>query len=361
MIIKKSPDEEATSEGIGFAGILCTYSDAKDIQEKFWDIFMGRKTYHEKSNGVMAWLLGLDGLKRSKDSASDGDQDWILALITAYEKIQKGDWALPPSKTGLKSLEDIKKEIQRLITSFYNAHIKQRGSRYVYLATDGEWAKRGDGKDIYYASYPDPYALCMFSKFDPAHNWQKVSNDVMELNEKILESYKDLGAQGQNPMPEKVFVSVKPDGSFKVENYYKISAKEGVTGDALKDNEEDSIRFFLRMARAAVLSGNEKAKQMLGKILEITGVQKVSDPLLWARQYNNALAKAGYGIAAYGAGKSALAKALLASVQSSFDGEGYKDWPEAKKYYYYQSVIFQSIMLGGTKEIIPSSIAGCSK
>ena len=251
MIIKKSPDEEATSEGIGFAGILCTYSDAKDIQEKFWDIFMGRKTYHEKSNGVMAWLLGLDGLKRSQDSASDGDQDWILALITAYEKIQKGDLALPPSKTGLKSLEDIKKEIQRLITSFYNAHIKQRGSRYVYLATDGEWAKRGDGKDIYYASYPDPYALCMFSKFDPAHNWQKVSNDVMELNEKILESYKDLGAQGQNQMPAKVFVSVSTDGSYKVENYYIISSGEGVQDKDLVDNEEDSIRFFLRMARAA--------------------------------------------------------------------------------------------------------------
>ena len=357
MVIKKSPDKQATSEGIGFAGIMCTASNAKDIQTAFWDVFMGRKLYHEKSNGVMAWLVDLQGKKLNQASASDGDQDWILALILAYKKIECGQWSMPPAKTGLKTKADIKKEIKRLITAFYNAHIKQRNGRYIFLATDASWAKRGDGKDIYYASYPDPYALCLFSKYDSTHNWAKVSTDVMELNEKILAEYKGLGARGQNPMPAKVFVTVLSGGKYKVENYYTISKREGVTGDALKDNEEDSIRFFLRMARAAVLTGNQKAKTILGKILTIAKIKGVSDPHILAGNagaphpmgYNNNLAKAGYGAAAIGAGKTSLAKQLLDSVNRTFNGTCYSDWPGAKNYYYPQSIIIQSLILGSCK------------
>ena len=367
MIIQNSPTQFATSEGIGFSGIVCTSSNAKDIQTAFWDIYMGRKLYHEKSNGVMAWKVDLNGNKLGLDSASDGDQDWILALILAYEKIERGEWTLPPSKTGLKTKDDIKKEITRLLTSFYNAHIRYKHKKYVFLSSDGSWAQRGDKRDIYYSSYPDPYALCLFSKFDSTHDWSKISSDIMELNEKILLEWRDLGAKGQNPMPAKVFVTVLKGGTYKVENYYKISQQEGTTGEALKDNEEDSIRFFLRMARAAILSGNTKAKAILEKILTITKVTGVADPHIHAGDpnathkygFNNNLAKAGYAIAAFGAGKRELAKKLLGSVQKTFNGTCYSDWADAKKYYYPQSIILQSILLGSCRQIVSASISIC--
>jgi len=160
-----------------------------------------------------------------------------------------------------------------------------------------------------------------------------------------LNNSQKLGASGQNPMPAKVFVKVSGK-SFVVENYYSISKKEGVSGDALKDNEADSIRFFLRQARYAIACNDNTAKQLLKDVLLKTPDFSINDPSsvhLYAGQgnskwgYSNILAKASYGIAVYAAYGKDKAKPFVNSVENSNKGNYYGDWEGAKDYYYDQA------------------------
>jgi hypothetical protein len=265
-IILKKPGNNAVSEGIGFAGLIFTSNNSQKSQNSYWQIYKARKAYFLKNNGVMAFLVDANGNKVNADSASDGDQDWIASEIIVLNKLKSRQWKLPEEMT----LSTFEKEIQKDLNAFWRAHVKQKNERLLFLPTDGPWAKRGDGREIYYSSYPDPHFLRIFAKFDKSHDWGKLADDVLDLNLEILKNHKKLGAAGQNPMPAKVFFRVSANGNYRVENYYKISRAEGVRGDALKDNEMDSIRFVaLRMPRAAILDNDPKAIQILKEIIKL--------------------------------------------------------------------------------------------
>ena len=162
-----------------------------------------------------------------------------------------------------------------------------------------------------------------------------------------------MGAVGQNPLPAKVFVSVASDGSYVVENYYEVSKREGVTGEALKDNELDAIRFILRQGRAALLDKDQVAVAMLKELIKLAGI---SDPtsahILAGSQgapskygWNNTLARASYGLAVYASGEPAKADPFFCSVVKDHRGKYFGEWDGAKDYYYDQSLILQILDL----------------
>ena len=213
-IILKKPDNNAVSEGIGFAGLIFASSNSPKSQNSFWQVYKARKAYFLKSNGVMAYLIDAQGRKVTTESASDGDQDWIASEIIVLNKLKAGKWKLPPGMT----LSAFEKEIQKDLDAFWKAHVKAKNGRLFFLTTDGSWAKRGDGREIYYSSYADPHFLRMFSKFDKTHQWSKLAEDVLDLNLEILKNHKKLGAAGQNPMPAKVFVRIYTNGKYNSYN-----------------------------------------------------------------------------------------------------------------------------------------------
>jgi len=360
-VIINKPGNTAISEGVGFSGLIFCKSGkigadglvlsqdrSVQSQNRYWQIYKARKEYFLKSSGVMAWEVDGSGNKISEDSASDGDQDWIASEMMVLKKLESGEWKIPQ---GL-GMAGFKKQIQKDLDAFWNSHIKKADGRFIFLATDGSWAKRGDGRDIYYSSYPDPHFLREFSELDKGHDWAKLIKDVQDLNTVIIDNYKKLGAVGQNPMPAKVFVSVS-SGKFNVENYYTISKKEGVTGDALKDNEADSIRFLLRMARAAILDNDNGAKDILRKLLKAAAIDGVSTAHIYAGDraapskwgWNNTLARACYGIAVYAVYGEDSAKMFINSVIKDHKGEYFGEWEGAKNYYYDQSLILQILNL----------------
>ena len=360
VVILKRPDDNAASEGIGFAGVILSagigsagliYSSKTDkaSQQTFWELYQARKSYLLKSGGVMAWLIDKNGKKLNHDSASDGDQDWIAAELTALHKIKAGRWPLPAGLT----LADLEKEVRRDLNAFWDAHIKEVNGKLIFLASDGGWAKRGDGREIYYPSYPDPAFIRLFAEFDKAHDWKKLADDVQALNQEVLNNYKKLGAVGQNPMPAKVFVSVASNGNFRIENYYTISKREGVKAADLKDNELDAIRFFLRMGRAAILNHDQKAVKMLAQIIAIAKITDPSSAYILAGEkgapskwgYNNTLARASYGLAVIGSGNNALAREFFCTVLRDHKGRFFGEWDGAKNYYYDQSLILQILDL----------------
>lgn len=365
-IIIKKPDSDATSEGIGFAGQIFALSgglaaaglalsagnSAKD-QAAFWQIYQARNAYFVKSNGVMAWSLNSNGTINRKnngaDSASDGDQDWIAAELATLEKLAGNLWQLPAGIT----MDEFKARIKADLKAFWDNHVKLTNGRLVFLSTDGAWAKRGDGREIYYPNYADPHFLRMFARFDSARAWAKLAEDVQALNQAILDDHGRLGAKGQNPMPAKVFVQVAADGKYVVENYYERSKREGVGGAAVIDNEADAIRFLLRQARSARLDNDRAAIKMLAQLTAIANVTDVSSVHLYAGDskashplgYNNTLARAAYGLALYASGKTAKAAAFLRSVMNDHRGQFFGEWDGARNYYYDQSLILQILDL----------------
>ena len=343
MIIRKSPDEGAVSEGIGFAGLILAGDNSSKSQEQFWKLFSARDNYFLKDSGVMAWKIDLKGNKTGTDSASDGDQDCIASMITVYNKLKNNEWAL------LKGMDmgKLRNRIIKDLSAFWSNHVKNVGGRLVFLSTDGKWAKRGDGKEIYYPSYPDPHFLRLFAEFDKGHTWGKLCDDVQDLNRLVLEQHRDLGSVGLNPMPAKVFVSVR-EGAFVVENYYKISRAEGASAEALIDNEMDSIRFLLRQSRAVILDRDPKAMAILNKLLEDAQISTPDSARILAGQgdskwgYNNTLARACYGIAVFAA-KGDIS--FVNTVIRDFRGDYFGTCDNEKNYYYDQSLILQAMDL----------------
>ncbi len=348
-IILKSPSQEAVSEGVGFGGMIFGTGNSQGNQSAYWQLYKARKAYFLNNNGVMAWKIDASGRKIGAISASDGDQDWLASAISVYNKLKNREWASPAGMT----LPGFKREVVQALTSFWNAHIKMINGKYVFLSTDGSWARRGDGKEIYYPSYPDPHFLRMFAKFDPSHAWAKVASDVQELNQEILKKHSALGAVGQNPMPAKVFITAAPGGRFSVENYYVRSKAEGVIGDDLKDNEMDSIRFFLRPARSAILDRDPIAQKMLKQILVIANISGPSSAFVLAGSngapskwgWNNPLARAAYGLAVLGSGDTARAEKFIVSVLKNSRGDFFGEWDGAKDFYYDQALILQILDL----------------
>jgi hypothetical protein len=353
MIIINRPENNSVSEGMGYAGgffgsITYATDNAANSQKIFWQLYAGRKAYFLKPNGVMAWKVDAQGRKLSDISASDGDQDWIAAEALDYEKLAKGIWPLPAGQT----VESFRQEVLKDLKAFWDAHIKNVNGRLFFRATDGAWAQRGDGREIYYASYPDPHFLRLFAKLDPAHPWLKLVEDVQALNQVVLANYAQLGAVGQNPMPAKAFVSVS-GGAYKVENYYEISRREGVNAQDLKDNEADSIRFILRMGRAAILDGDPAAKKMLQDLVKLAKITDPNSAHIYAGDagapspygWNNTLARACYGLALLGAGETEMARAFFQTVKNDFRGTFFGDWDGAANYYYDQAIIIQVLEL----------------
>jgi len=351
LIILKKPDNEAVSEGIGFGAVITVESNSKECQESFWNLYKGRKAYFLKSSNVMAWKTNSSGTVTGKDTASDGDGDYLGAALKALKKLKSGEWKIPEGM----SIATFEKEIQNDLAAFWKAHVKKTNGRYFYLASDGSWAKRGDNREIYYASYPDPHFLRMSTEVDQAHDWEKLADDVQDLNAEILKNYKELGAAGQNPMPAKVFVTIKSDGSYKLENYYTVSKKEGTRGEALKDNEMDSIRFLLRQARTAILDNDPKAKAILKDLLKfakidiqnpysahiLAGAKDAPHKMGWA----NTLARASYGVAVLAVHGKPAAKAFFNTVFANYQKKFFGEWDGAKDYYYDQSLIIQILDL----------------
>lgn len=323
-IILKRPDNDAVSEGIGFGGLIFSQTP-----QSFLEINRGRRAYFLNDNGVMAWRVDNQGRKIGQESASDGDQDWIAAEIAAAGNSQQ--------------------QIQNDLSAFWRNHVKEVNGRLFFLATNGDWARRGDGREVYYPSYPDPHFLRSFAVYDQTHKWQQLANDVQALNQAILNNQSQLGANGQNPMPAKVFVKVRGDGAYTVENYYSISRREGVKEANLKDNELDSIRFFLRMGRAALLDNDQTAAQILNQIITAANINEPASAHLMAKTpgapsplgYNNTLARASYGLAMLGSGETAKAEDFFCSVFRDHKGSYFGEWDGAKNSYYDQSLIIQ--------------------
>lgn len=351
LIILKSPDNEAVSEGIGFAGIILAQSDDAKSRQEYLQLYLARKSYFLKENGVMAWKIDVDGNKIGNDSASDADQDWIASELMALEKIKSGKWALPAGAT----IEGFKQEIQKDLDAFWEAHVKSENGRLLFLATDGSWAQRGDGRDIYYTSYADPHFLKMFAEFDSdnQHDWTKLSKDVLDLDKEICKNYTTLGAAGLNPIPAKVFVSVASGGTYTVENYYTISKQEGVTGDDIKDNEMDAIVIILRMSRAAILDNNADAISVLNSILTAANITTPSSAYILAGStgapskwgWNNTVARTSYGLAVYAADGSVKADPFITTVENDYKVKYFGEWDGAKAYYHDQSLILQMLDL----------------
>jgi len=362
IILNKPNNNEAVSEGVGFGGKIYGVSGglaagaltsaggkAESNQQTFWQIYRARNAYFMTGSGVMAWKVDGQGKQISTDSAADGDQDWIAAEQKALDDLQAGQWQLPAGIT----IEGIKTQIQTDRDAFWRNHVKPINGRLFFLASNGAWAKRGDGREIYYPSYPDPNALGRIFRSDSSHDGAKLVADVQALNQEVLANYQGLGASGQNPMPAKVFVTVLANGSYKVENYYEISGREGVRAEDRKDNELDSIRFFLRQGRAALLDGDAAAQTMLRQIIQIAkitgpstahilaGAQGAPSPL----GFNNTLARASYGLAVLGSGESAKAESFFCSVMNDHKGQYFGEWDGAKKYYYDQAMIIQALDL----------------
>lgn len=361
-IIVRRPESEAVSEGMGFGGVIYGVSgglaagglalsggNTPDNQRPYWQLYHARNSYFLQSSGAMAWSLNLDGSVRGADSASDGDQDWIASELMVLNRVQCGSWQMPADVT----LDSFRTQVQKDLDAFWANHIRERGSRLVFLPTNGSWAVRGDGKDIYYPNYPDPHFLRLFGKFDTAHDWNKLAADVQDLNSTVLDNHSSLGAAGQNPVPAKVFVTVNPDGTFKVENYYTVSRNEGVTGTALVDNEADAIRFFLRQGRAAVLDNDQAARNMLKKIVSITNITHPYSAYLYAGSpgapspygWSNSLARASYGIALLGSGDSQRAADYFCSVLKNHKGDYFGEAASERDHYYDQSIILQALDL----------------
>lgn len=344
LIIMKSPDNEAVSEGMGFAGLLFA-----NEPETYWQLYSARKEYFLTDRGVMAWKVSPEGRQIIRDSASDGDQDWIASELMVLDQIQCGAQQMPEGMT----LESFRADIQRDLDAFWTNHIKEKSGRYLFLPTNGSWARRGDGKDVYYTNYSDPHFLRMFAEFDPSHDWTQVASDTQELNQLVLSNYESLGHAGQNPMPAKVFVQVSSSGTYSVENYYTRSKREGVSGDAVVDNEADSIRFFLRQARAAVLDDDQAAQQMLRQIVSTANITGPSSAHIYAGAdgapsplgWNNTLAITLYGTAVLGSGEAQEAESFFCSTLNNFQGTYFGAWSGAKDYYYDQSLILQSLDL----------------
>ncbi|MDD5382673.1 MAG: hypothetical protein PHH60_03350 [Candidatus Margulisbacteria bacterium] len=360
-IIIRRPQADAPSEGIGFGGVIygvsgsiaaggliLSSSSSQENQQAFWSLFNARREYFLQPNGVMAWLVSASGQVVSTDSASDGDQDWIGAELEVLNRIQCGQWQLPAGMT----LDSFRSQIQGDLDAFWTNHIRERGGRLLFLPTNGAWAQRGDGRDVYYPSYSDPHFLRLFAAFDQGHDWARLVSDVQALNQVVLSAHDRLGAAGQNPMPAKVFVRAS-GGNFSVDNYYQISRHEGVSAADCTDNESDSIRFFLRQARAAILDGDQTAREMLSQILTIAsitdpasahllaGSQGAPSPLGW----NNTLARASYGIAVLGSGDSTRAQTFFCTVLDNHRGQYFGEWDGAREYYYDQSLILQMLDL----------------
>ncbi|MFH1347461.1 MAG: hypothetical protein ABIH22_02110 [Candidatus Margulisiibacteriota bacterium] len=361
-IILRKPKNDAVSEGIGFGGVLFGVSgglaaaglalsggNSQENQHSFWQLYNARNAYFLQENGVMAWLVNADGSVQSTDSASDGDQDWIASELIVLNQIQCGKWQMPSSLT----LQSFRAQIQKDVNAFWKNHVRERNGRLVFLPSNGSWARRGDGRDVYYASYPDPHFLGLFAEFDPAHDWRKLADDVQNLNQTILNNHQNLGASGQNPMPAKVFVKVNSNGRFLVENYYEISRNEGIPEVDLVDNELDSIRFLLRMARAAVMDGDRSAKKISQQLLTIANISGPSSAHILAKSkgapsplgFNNTLARASYGIAVLGSGDASKAERFFCTVMNDHQGQFFGEWDGAKNYYYDQSLILQILDL----------------
>ncbi len=351
-IILKKPDNEAVSEGIGFAGIILSNSNGTKCQDAYWQLYKARKAYFLKSNGVMAngvmaWKVSSAGRILESASASDGDQDWIASELIVLAKLKSGTWSLPEGMT----LSVFESEIRADLDAFWKAHVKKVNGRLIFMSSDGRWAKRGDGKNVYYPSYPDPYFLREFAKFDTTHDWGKLANDVQDLNQQIFDNHQGLGAAGQNPMPGKVFVSVRGDGTYRVENYYTISKREGVRGEALKDNEVDSIRFLLRAARSAILGQDQRSVSLLSSLLTTANIDLTnphSAHILAGSKgapskygWPNTLARASYGIAIMATQGKDSSETFFDSVVRDHKGKFFGEWDGAKNYYYDQSLIMQ--------------------
>ncbi|MBN2057944.1 MAG: hypothetical protein JW782_04050 [Candidatus Saganbacteria bacterium] len=343
-LIVRRPDDFAVSEGIGFGGLIFSASSTAESQAAYWQLYNARNNYFLQPSGVMAWSLNLDGSVRSSDSASDGDQDWIASELIMLDRVQCGQVNLPDSL----SLTAFRDQVQRDLNAFWDNHIRERGNRLIFLPTNGTWAQRGDGRDVYYTNYADPSLLRLFAAFDPAHDWNRLANDVQALNQEVLQAHSSLGAAGQNPVPAKVFIQVNSQ-NFTVENYYEISRREGVTGDALVDNEADAIRFFLRQARAAVLDNDHTAQENLRQIVQIARITDPASAHLYAGAegapspfgWSNTLARASYGLAVLGSGDTSSAEAFFCSVMNDRHDAYFGEWAGARDYYYDQSMILQ--------------------
>jgi hypothetical protein len=361
-IIMKRPDNNATSEGVGFGGIIFSKSgrvgvsaiaisegNSLENQKMYWEIYKARKSFFLKSTGVMSWLVDQNGAVIGRESASDGDQDWIASEINVLKKVKSGVWKLPPGM----SAAAFEKEIRSDLSAFWEAHIIKNNGRLLFLISDADWARRGDGRNIFYPSYPDPYFIREFAKFDQSHDWGKLANDVQELNAQIISEHKKLGAVGQNPMPSKIFVMVGPNGSYIVENYYEISKREGVNPQDCMDNEADSIRFLLRQARSAIIGNDQSAKIILRQLLSIANITDPSSahiysgsqgaPSKWG--WNNTVARACYGVAVLAVDGWPKAESFINSVLNDHKGEYFGEWDGAKNYYFDQSLILQALDL----------------
>ncbi|MDI6731640.1 MAG: hypothetical protein QME05_03545 [Candidatus Margulisbacteria bacterium] len=348
----KQPRDRAVSEGIGFGALIAARTNRAEDQQRFWAICQARQTYFIKDTGVMRWIVGADGHKldpgelegpdgpinNPDDSAADGDQDFIAAEITAYHKMESGDWEIPAGMT----LDSFKADIKADLTAFWDAYIhtlKGPRQRHILTSSDGSWdGSPGDLRYVYSPSYADPHFLQMFAEFDtdPDHAWSGLIADIMNLNAQILEQHDRLGAVGQNPMPAKVFVSVSSLGNFVIE-------KEP------QDSEYDSIRFLLRMSRFAILDKNQPARQLLAQLTDIAGVSaNFNDVVIGEKRYSNTLTHTSYGIALWAAGKQAEARQyfdqiLLHERKADEFGQYFSDSPYSD--YYSQSLIQQSIDL----------------
>jgi endoglucanase len=207
-----------TSEGQAYAMLRAVWANDEQAFDGVWTWTKDHLQHRDQDKLISWWWGDEHGRQKVLDanSASDADEDIVLALIFASSLWRRNDYVL---------------DALSLMNDVWNKEVVQVGDRYL-LTSSAESAR----DDVYLVnpSYFSPASYRIFANVDSTHDWNKLADDSYYFLDSIS---KDLG--NGNGIPPN-WVVVGQDGSIG-------SAKDIVTGNP-DDYGYDAFRSFWRVA-----------------------------------------------------------------------------------------------------------------
>lgn len=234
-----------TSEGQSYAMLRAVWS--RD-QRTFNNVWSWTRSHLQRSDGVFAWLWGIDGQLQERvldrGSASDADSDIALSLLLASKRWRNPIYA---------------KEAMRVVDGIWNSEIKVVDETPYLVA--GDWAKEKD-ELVINPSYLSPYAYRIFAEVDTDHPWNLV----------VDSSYLILDRCITGKLDKEISVPLPPNWCvFDADGEAIIPKEEGLDST---DYSFDAVRTTWRIGVDYAWNRDERAEDLLRRIGDFL-VQKV--------------------------------------------------------------------------------------
>jgi endoglucanase len=315
--LDKQRDDVTTSEGQSYTMLRAVWMGDKPVFDGAWK--WTRDYLHRDGDRLFSWLWGerSDGSygvlisQNGQNTASDADENIALALIFAYARWQDGQYL----RDARAILADIwEKEVLVI-----------RG--VPYLTADDLEKNSLSHTAVLNPSYLEPAAYKVFALIDGTHDWNALADSSYEVLQKSMAAQLDAGAS--NNLPPNWIGIDKTTGSLVP-----------LGGSSDTNFGYDAMRVPWNIALDWQWFGDERAKELLGRMSFLREQWKAHKSLASVYSHAGAVAAAAEAPAIYGGVLGYFLVHDPASAREVYEEKllflydpGTNDWKQRLSYY----------------------------